>query len=204
VIRRRDVTRWSLLACTALAATACRSRRADAVLPACEPVMGSLPADAAASTLAGEYHLRILVADSQRSTHGALSLRPTPDSLRYARTLEGRTDSTVAHPLYGTTDADLGAIGAMLAGDGTSADPTHPGVLVVQWWTPSSSGGERTTDIVLRVGSEANRVGTAPIDAAYTVLRVGRIGPEGFAGRWESGAEGRIISGHFCATRRAP
>jgi hypothetical protein len=174
------------------------------VLPACEPVTGSLPSDAAASTLAGAYHLRLLAADSQRSADGALSLRPTPDSLRFARTLEGRVDSTVAHPLYGTTDVDLGAVGAMLAGDGTSADPTHPGVLVVQWWTPSSSGGERTTDIVLRIGSEGNRVGTAPIDAAYTVLRVGRIGADGFAGRWESGAEGRITSGHFCADRRAP
>jgi hypothetical protein len=203
--RRPTLLPWrGALLCVALAAMGCRNRRPEPVLPACEPVSGTLPGDAMAVALAGEYHLRLFTADPPRSAYGVLSLRPTPDSLRFARTIEGRMDSTVAHPLYGTTDADLGAVGAMLAGDGTTADPTHPGVLVVQWWTPSASGGERSTDIVLRIGSEGNRVGTALIDVAYLVLRVGRIDADGFAGRWESGVEGRTTAGRFCADRRAP
>lgn len=166
----------------------------------CEPAPGPLPADAQAGTLAGDYRLRLVRTGSGSPAEvvGSVSLQPTEDSLRYGLTLSGRVDSSVVHALRGTAEIDLGAVGAVTAGDTRSTEPSQPGVLVVQW--PASPSG---TQIVVRLGSEGNRRGSTAIDAAYTVLRVGRIDSSGFAGTWESGSEGRVVSGHFCATRRA-
>lgn len=165
----------------------------------CEPAPGPLPADAQAATLAGDYRLRLIrTTGDPAEVVGTVSLQPTADSLRHALPMSGRVDSSVVHALHGTAEIDLAGVGAVTAGDTRSAEPDRPGVLVVQWPAPPSG-----TQIVVRLGSEGNRRGSTAIDAAYTVLRVGRIDTAGFAGTWESGSEGRVVSGHFCATRRA-
>lgn len=166
----------------------------------CEPVQGTLAPDFRAATLAGRYQLRLVAVGPSRTTSGTLTLRPMPDSLRFAVTPGGGVDSSVSHPLYGTSDADLEQVGAMTAGAGSSTDPTRPGALVVQWWTAQPSGG-RSTDVVVRIGSEGNRRDRAPFDGAYMVLRVARADATGFAGAWESGVDGRKTGGHFCAVR---
>lgn len=181
-------------------ATGAPATSAAAPLPACEPLTATLPAGFQASALAGRYRLRLVATGAGRSVTGTLQLQPMPDSLRHPLTLAGTADTSVSHPLFGTTDVDLEEVGALTAGDGTSADPTRPGALVVQWWTPAPSGG-RATDVVVRIGSEANRRGASPFDGAYTVLRVSRADSAGFTGGWESGLEGRKTAGHFCADR---
>lgn len=176
------------------------SATATAPQRACEPVQGMLARDFRASSLAGRYRLRLVATGAARSAAGTLTLRAMPDSLRFAATPGGGVDSSVSHPLFGTSDVDLEMVGAVTAGDGASTDPMRPGALVVQWWTAAPSGG-RSTDVVVRIGSEGNRRDTAPFDGAYTVLRVARADATGFAGVWESGVEGRKTTGHFCADR---
>jgi hypothetical protein len=70
-------------------------------------------------------------------------------------------------------------------------DPESPGVLVI----------ERPGQVLLRVGSEANRRGVRRFDGAFTVLRVLQVTDQGFAGAWESGVGLDRSGGHFCANR---
>lgn len=81
-----------------------------------------------------------------------------------------------------------------IASDPASTDPDAPGVLVIE----SESRGTR--QILLRLGSDANRVDLRLYDGGHTVLRVGQIDADGFFGTWESAARSSI-AGHFCATR---
>ena len=60
---------------------------------------------------------------------------------------------------------------------------------------------ERPGQLMLRVGSEANRTGVRRFDGAYTVLRVQQVTDKGFAGTWESGVDMDESGGHFCASR---
>lgn len=171
---------------------------------ACPVPEGSLPAGADAAALAGEFRLRLVSSGQDgmaRDVAGSLTLHATPDSLRYAAAIGGGIDSTVMHPVWGSADLDLGAVGAATAGDLRSTAPHAPGALAVQWPMDATTSPRQ---IIIRLGAEGNRRGSTPIDAAYTVLRVLRIDASGFGGRWESGSEGRVTSGHFCAERRAP
>ena len=98
-------------------------------------------------------------------------------------------------PLQGSLDIDLGEVGARRIGDSAATDPDAPGVLVLE------SDRRGTRQVMLRIGSEANRLDQRLYDGGYTVLRVQQIDADGFAGTWESGVPWSVTAGHFCATR---
>lgn len=179
----------------------CRSQSGRASPERCSPVTAELPAGSSATGLAGEYRLRLVATSGAKNgaaTEGSLRLDPQPDSLRYRRRLGGNRDSTVLHPYYGAADVDLALIDAVLVGSTTSLDPIQPGVLVMQ---RRAAGGAPSGEIILRLGSEANRSDRQRFDGGYTALRVRQIGPGRLAGAWASGVKAEQAAGYFCATR---
>ncbi|MEO8090300.1 MAG: hypothetical protein ABI703_08390 [Gemmatimonadales bacterium] len=190
------------LAGIGLALAGCRSASGRASPEECAPVSAELPAGGSVSGLAGEYRLRLVATSGAKqgmATEGSLRLDPQPDSLRYRSRLGGGTDSMVLHPLFGSTDVDLARIDAVSVGSTTSLDPMQPGVLFVQRRAADGSDGG---EIIIRLGSDANRRDRQRFDGGYTALRVRQIGPERLAGSWASGVAAKErAAGFFCATR---
>lgn len=94
----------------------------------------------------------------------------------------------------GSMDMDLAGVGALQMGRLDSDDPDMPGV-VVQVRNPDG-----TVDILLRLGSEANRTDRTRFDGGYTVLRVKGLTENAFGGNWTSGVSRTDAQGTFCAT----
>jgi hypothetical protein len=160
---------------------------------ACAPVAAT-EASMDASRLAGEFVVRLVASSGAKrgaTTEGRLQLTPHDSAHRRLKLPDGSSSSTYTLPLYGTTAVDFAAIGAVAPGDPASTDPEGPGVLVI----------ERPGQVMLRVGSEANRREVRRFDGAFTVLRVQQVTDEGFAGTWESGVGMDRSGGHFCANR---
>jgi len=132
--------------------------------------------------------------------NGVLRLQPQTGQLRYRVRPGGATDSAVVHPLYGAAEVDLNAVDAVLVGDITSLDPTKPGVLVVE--RHERSGQAPSAEIMLRLGSDANRRDRQRVDGGYTALRIRQLSPAGFSGTWASGIKSERSAGYFCAVRK--
>ena len=168
------------LALALVAVVACRTRPGGVSATDCAAPTGTLAATAQAAGLVGPFTLTLVAtagpSAGQRAS-GSLSLI-VADTLH-----------------YGSTDVNLEAVGALKLGDPSAAGPAAPGVLVL-----AGPG-----DILLRVGSEANRAGVLRFDGGYTVLRVRELGDGGsaFRGVWVSGVSADQASGYFCATRAA-
>jgi hypothetical protein len=160
----------------------------------CAPVEAGAAAPADAGGLAGEYRLELVATSGDKrgdSAEGPLQLMPQEAAHQRLELPGGIQDTAHRLPLYGSSTADWAAVGAVVPGDAASTDPTRPGVLVI----------EGPTQVLLRVGSEANRRGVMRFDGAYTVLRVQQATDSTFAGTWESGVRGNEAGGHFCASR---
>ncbi len=160
---------------------------------ACAPVATEAPS-MDTSRLAGEFVVRLVAGSGAKrgaTTEGRLQLTPRDSAYRRLELPDGSRSSTYTLPLAGTASVDFAAVGAVAPGDPASTDPESPGVLVI----------ERPGQVMLRVGSEANRRGVRRFDGAYTVLRVQQITEEGFAGTWQSGVGMDQSGGHFCANR---
>lgn len=156
--------------------------RADSCNPK-EAILGE------AATLVGahgRYRLVLVAHTGDRRVSGVLVLVASPP--------EREVLGSASTPLQGSTDIDLGAVGAHRIGDPTSTDPDAPGVLVIE----SERGGTR--QILLRLGSDANRVDQRLYEGGHTVLRVQQIHADGFSGVWESAVRSSV-TGYFCATR---
>ncbi|HEV8177114.1 MAG TPA: hypothetical protein VGP44_05440 [Gemmatimonadales bacterium] len=161
-----------------------------------------LPAASSATGLAGEYSLKLVATSGAKkggAAEGTLRLDPQTDSLRYRSRLGGAPDSTVLHPLYGATDVDLSLVDAVSVGSTTSLDPSRPGVLVME--RRSAPDRLPRTDIIIRLGSDANRTDRQRFDGGYTALRVREVGPGRLAGSWASGVATERAAGYFCASR---
>jgi hypothetical protein len=160
---------------------------------ACAPVAAT-EASMDTGRLAGEFVVRLVASSGAKrgaTTEGRLQLTPHDSAHRRLELPDGSSSSTYTLPLYGTAVVDFAAVGAVAPGDPESTDPASPGVLVI----------ERPGQVMLRVGSEANRRGVVRFDGAFTVLRVQQITTEGFAGTWESSVGLDQSGGHFCANR---
>jgi hypothetical protein len=169
----------------------------------CRPTTGILPRSATATGLAGDYRLHLTAtsgAGAGRWVDGALRLRPVEDSMRREVVVLGIRDSTSSFPLSGTTDLDAAALGAVRTGSLEAEDPEAPGVLVIERRPRRVDAG---TEIMLRLGADANRRGVVRYDGGYFALNVRNITPEGFAGTWSSGVAGSTVEGYFCAERLA-
>lgn len=196
--------RLGLLAtCAALlVCTACSGRPDGEAVPAeaegdAVPSVGCIPPPPALGEpgtlvgMDGGYALTMVVPDadgSARSAEGTLTLIPQVEDL-----LEM---SSVRTPLYGSTDIDVAAVGALPVGILESDDPLAPGVLVME------SSTEGVPPVRLRFGSDANRRDLVRFDGGYTLLTVTEISSDGFAGLWRSGVGGTLTDGHFCARLR--
>src|SRR5205814_10228561 len=112
----------------------------------------------------------------------------------------GTRDTTSTVPLSGTTELDPSAVGAVRTGSLSAEDPEAPGVLVID---RRPARPDAATEIMLRLGAEANRRGVVRYDGGYFALSVRRITSEGFAGTWSSGGAGSRAEGYFCAERLA-
>jgi hypothetical protein len=162
---------------------------------ACSPVEAT-EASMDASRLAGEFEVRLIASSGAKrgaTAEGRLQLTPQDSAHRRLELPDGSTSSTYTLPLSGSAAVDFAAVGAVAPGDPGSTDPESPGVLVI----------ERPGQIMLRMGSEANRRGVRRFDGAFTVLRVQQVTDAGFAGTWESGVNMDRSGGHFCASRAA-
>ena len=152
----------------------------------CAPTMAKLAQDATLVGAHGRYRV-VLVTRTGERTVGVLVLVAAPPG----REVLGPAST----PLQGALDIDLSEVGARRIGDPASTDPDAPGVLLLEF----DRGGRR--QVMLRIGSDANRVDQRLYDGGYTVLRVQEIDADGFAGTWESGVRSAVTKGHFCATR---
>ena len=160
----------------------------ETVIPSCVPTAGRLGSAATLASGVGRYELtlvrRIDAADIASATGTLVLYRQVPG-------LEALGNAST--PLYGTAEVDLAAVGAHRPGDTASDAPDAPGVLVLE----SNRAGAR--NILLRLGSAANRRDTMLYDGAYTVLEVHEISAGGFSGSWRSGSNSTRAGGHFCA-----
>ncbi|MDE0224379.1 MAG: hypothetical protein OXP28_04500 [Gammaproteobacteria bacterium] len=160
----------------------------ETVFPSCVPTSGRLGSEATLAAHAGSYRLTLVrPGDPVASVRGNLVLYPQVagfESLGKAST-----------PLYGTADVRLGSVGALRVGDTESDAAEAPGVLVLEF----DRAGAR--NILLRLGSAANRRDRMLYDGAYTVLEVKEISVEGFSGSWRSGSDATPVGGHFCASQ---
>lgn len=178
----------------------CSSNKGQvAVAPVCEAAEGDLPVDASAGTWAGEYRL-VMVATSGdsagRSVSGTMRLMMQSEELQAPPM--GSADDGTRMLMYGSTDIDLRTILAVEVGVLDSEDPIAPGVLVLERKVERDGG--TSTEITVRLGSEANRRGMTRFDGGYTALFVRQTGTRGFAGNWAAGVTGQLSAGHFCAS----
>ncbi len=160
---------------------------------ACAPAAGPLAPGARADALAGEFRLTLVAArgaQAGRSASGRLTLRPYGSRPAPATAAAG-----VRYPLFGGTDVDLAAVGALALGEVRPVEAARPGVLVLEW---SQAGAQQIT---LRLGADANQGGAQRFDGTYMALMVTTVSAGGFAGTWESGAGAPLAGGHFCAER---
>ena len=183
-------------------ASACRAQSARPDPQECAPSTSELASTASTDGMGGEYRLRLVATSGPKTgsaANGKLTLQPQQGDLRYRMKPGGVPDSSVVHPLYGSTDVDLAAVDAVLVGSTTSLDSTKPGVLVVE--RRARPGQAPLADIVLRLGSEANQQDRQRVDGGYTALRIRQLSPGGFSGTWASGITGEQSAGYFCAEK---
>lgn len=166
------------------------------------PAAGAtLRGDASIADGAGTWRL-VLVADEGDAAgteqEASMTLMEHEGDMRTVVGFDGQPMPNWSAPLYGTTDLDLEALGALRMGGLDSTDPAAPGVGVYESRSPD---GSRPASIVLRLGSDANRRGDdVAIDGGTSVLRVLRVGEDGFAGTWRSQVNAQTVAaGWFCA-----
>jgi hypothetical protein len=193
-----------------LAVSACHSAppaarpSATPAADTCAAPTGELPHSATGAGLGGQYRLRLVVTAGPRSGRAVgahLRLIPLADSLQVPAPMLGVQDTTTRYPLAGSTDLDPELVGGVRTGDNASADPTAPGVLVIERHPGAT---DTVASVMLRLGALANRRGLARFDGGYFALRVRRIDADGFAGTWSSGTARQAAAGYFCAERTGP
>ncbi len=165
----------------------------------CSPVESRLPAGSTAEGLAGQYRLTLVATRGERSgntVQGRLWLHEQQSELRSITMPGGGPIPNATMPLYGATDTDLDAVGALRLGDPMSLDPMSPGVAVLE---QRGSEKDAHTEITLRLGSAANRRDVQAFDGGFMALYVRWIEEGRFGGAWASGVIGRESEGYFCA-----
>jgi hypothetical protein len=182
---------------------ACHQARseADPAMRPCQPSSSALPRTASASGLAGVYRLHLTASSGPNAGQGAdgtLRLQPIADSAAREIVVLGMRDTTSRAALWGMTDLNPAAVGATRTGSLSAESVDAPGVLVIERRPVRADAG---TEIVLRLGADANRRGVARYDGGYFALNVQGIDPGGFTGTWSSGSGISSAKGDFCAER---
>ena len=166
--------------------------------PECVRPEGVLATDGSLEGRVGDYRLTMVEevdGTPTRRVQGSLVLLTQVESFRQFEGSAGGSIPGVTSPLFGSTDVNVEAVGAVRVGSLSSQDPASPGVLVIESETGTSPS------ILLRLGSDANRRDVVRFDGGYAVLAVVEITAESFSGTWSSGARGPGSEGFFCATQ---
>ena len=166
--------------------------------PECARPEGALATDGSLEGRVGDYRLTMVEevdGTPTRRVQGSLVLLTQVESFRQFEGSAGGSIPGVTSPLFGSTDVNVEAVGAVRVGSLSSQDPASPGVLVIESETGTSPS------ILLRLGSDANRRDVVRFDGGYAVLTVVEITAESFSGTWSSGARGPGSEGFFCATQ---
>ncbi len=166
--------------------------------PECVRPEGVLATDGSLEGRVGDYRLTMVEevdGTPTRRVQGSLVLLTQVESFRQFEGSAGGSIPGVTSPLFGSTDVNVEAVGAVRVGSLSSQDPASPGVLVIESETGTSPS------ILLRLGSDANRRDVVRFDGGYAVLTVVEITAESFSGNWSSGARGPGSEGFFCATQ---
>ena len=182
----------------AVASAAGTANGEGAPSPACVRPEGALAADASLEGRVGDYRLTMVEevdGTPTRAVEGSLVLLTQVEPFRQFEGSAGGSIPGVTSPLFGSTDVNVEAVGAVRVGSLSSQDPASPGVLVIESETGASPS------ILLRLGSDANRRDLVRFDGGYAVLTVVEITAESFSGTWSSGARGPDSEGFFCATQ---
>ena len=137
--------------------------------------------------LAGAYRLYMTADGSAELASGDLELAATAVA----------TDER-APRLVGTADIDASRVGATVPGDPRSKAATAPGAAVYLFADPTAAGAPR---VVIRLGSESNRLDEQRFDGAHTTLRITSMSAARFGGVWSSAVGASETGGDFCATR---
>ena len=177
--------------------TAATANGESAPAPACVRPEGALAADASLEGRGGDYRLTMVEevdGAPTRTVEGSLVLLTQAEPFRQFEGSAGGSIPGVTSPLFGSTDVNVEAVGAVRVGSLSSQDPASPGVLVIESETGTGPS------ILLRLGSDANRRDLVRFDGGYAVLTVVEITAESFRGTWSSGARGPGSAGFFCAT----
>ena len=193
-----------LICVVSLAGLACGGYRANSLTEAClSPGDRQLPAGARSDALAGTYELILVASEGPqagRATTGLLRLNRTDAAHRVVPTPSGSPTPNAVMPLYGITNVALEEVGAIRMGDTELADPAMPGVAVLERHVLANDD-TTSTEITLRLGSEANRRDVTRFDSGFTALYIAAIDATRIIGTWASGVSGIQARGHFCADR---
>lgn len=162
----------------------------ETVDPPCERPSSRLDSGATLTSGDGRYQLTLV---KRVDALDVGSARGTLVLYRQVPGLEALGNAST--PLYGTADVNLEAVGAHRVGDTGSDAADAPGVLVLEF------DRAEKRNILLRLGSAANRRDTMLYDGAYMVMEVHEISADGFLGSWRSGSHSSHASGYFCATK---
>jgi hypothetical protein len=180
-----------------MGAAACPAGTPTPAAAPCAPVDGVLAAGTRADVLAGRFRLVMTATgglQSGQSAMGTLRLEAFG-----GQPLPVPAAAGVRYPLFGGADVDVARVGAFAVGDVRRADPSAPGVLVMEYARANAPAG--TNDILLRLGADSNSRGQQRFDGAFLALAVRSVSADGFAGTWESGAGQPQSAGYFCAQR---
>jgi hypothetical protein len=177
---------------------------ACASLPPTQPAACPPPRTAAnpdsLPDLSGTYRLVMVESTRHRSTQGMLSLvkrsSPQPGKGLFGSDI----DLATSQPFYGTSTIVLDSVGAMTEGTLSSTDPLAPGAAITR-----GDENHRPT-VELGLGSVNNDLRTFMNDGSTTDMRIERIGPRGFSGRWHAAFSYTTYraAGTFCAVRATP
>lgn len=199
MMRMKDGFSWVgvVIAVGAIAGCAANQNSTASDVLACAAPSGALESGESLDGWSGQYTLSMVASgEEERMESGRLTLHAHLGEFRQMPAGEGAMREDVLMPMYGVTDIDLEALGAVLLGDLASDDPASPGVLVIEQGT---ADGAR---IMIRMGSAANRRGVVRFDGGFTALTVTEIGDGSFGGTWASGIQETEASGYFCAQTR--
>jgi hypothetical protein len=103
----------------------------------------------------------------------SLKLWAPPDTFRFVRQLDGRSNPNLTIPLIGATEIDLQQVRAVEDGGWAATTPEAPGIAV--WQRRIFHEGRLFTEILLRLGADGDRRGTVP---TATSVPSGRSKPD--------------------------
>ena len=181
----------------------------------CTEFTGSVPDRLDADLVPGDYELTIVATRGSKEgsqVNGSVRLLPATSDDRSPKTGESAIDTLMDDVLlYGSTDADLRAVGAPMCSDDLhprpdSADPIYPGVLVSRipekdrifaWMFDYPENAP-----IVSIGALGNiRNGKAWADGCGVILLVQASRHGTLVGDWREAGIARDGTGYFCLTR---